>query len=134
MERYSELLSSNSPPELAELAAIQEDINTRAKRIGRLQLELQRLDAERRRIEEECLRAQEEHEALHRLLSPLRRFPAETLSENFMAVYNNADWHSYYKPDETTTRVVQLCRVSKRWRDVAIGTPGLWSSLILLPK
>ncbi|TEB29884.1 hypothetical protein FA13DRAFT_1734239 [Coprinellus micaceus] len=126
MERYSALLSSNSAPEFAEIVAIQDDIKARAKTIDKLY-------DEQARIKKELVKALEEYHALRGLASPLRRFPAEILSEIFMIVYDSADCHSYYDPRKTTHRVVDLCRVSKRWRDAAIGTPRLWRSIILLP-
>ncbi|KAL1710997.1 hypothetical protein EV121DRAFT_284946 [Schizophyllum commune] len=58
------------------------------------------------------------------LLAPVRRLPNEILSEIFI----------YALPDDWSmvpagTRVLNVTQVSHTWREVAFGTPFLWSSI-----
>lgn len=135
-ESYSRLLSSNVPPELVEVTTIQEDIDARTKTIDQLGVEVQRLDAERQRIEMERQKVcgerdklATERQTLRGLLTSFRRFPAEILSEIFIAVHSD----SKFIPHRGPAQVVTLSMVSTLWRDVALSTPRLWNCLALRP-
>lgn len=139
MERYSRLFSNNAAPEPAEVTAIQEDIDALNKTIDQLELEMQgfddqlkRIEAKRRRVERERRRVQgkrnkvaAERDTRAGLLTPLRRYPLEILSEIFVTVCDAAGIDNKAGP------VVDLCRVCRSWRNAAIGTPQLWSRLKL---
>ncbi|TRM66826.1 hypothetical protein BD626DRAFT_165026 [Schizophyllum amplum] len=58
------------------------------------------------------------------LLSPYRRLPTEILSEIFLLALPNR-WEVSY----TGQRKLNFVGVCRRWRDVALKTPRLWSTL-----
>lgn len=131
MERYSQLFSSNAVLEPEEVAAIREDIKVRTNTIDQMELELKVLDAgcgrdeeERQRVQLERAHVMAERDALGRLLSPLRGFPEDILSEIFTTV-------SRAEGNDLGSWVVNLCLVCRVWRNVAVGTPKLWSHVRL---
>ncbi|TEB29885.1 hypothetical protein FA13DRAFT_1734241, partial [Coprinellus micaceus] len=133
---YSRLFSSNVAPEPVEVTTIQEDIDARTKTTDQLEVEVQRLDAEHQRIEMEWQKVcgerdklATERETLRGLLTSFRRFPAEILSEIFIAVHSDSKFMPRWGP----AQVVTLSRVSTLWRDVALSTPRLWNCLALRP-
>lgn len=62
-------------------------------------------------------------DATDQRLRPLHYMPNEILASIFEHVYN--DWERLPSP-------FQLCHVSKRWRDIAFGTPALWRDTRIL--
>lgn len=72
--------------------------------------------------------AQFDIEALQNILSPIRRIPVEILSEIFVRCLSK-DGLTRPSSGEAPLLLMMICR---RWRDVAISTPKLWSSLSIL--
>ncbi|KAF6744899.1 hypothetical protein DFP72DRAFT_60600 [Ephemerocybe angulata] len=102
-ERLPYLLSGNFALDHTELKAVEHAITTRVHAINKLELELQ---------------------AYRALISPLRRnaIPPEVLSQVFVLALDDP---------ETTKRdrLNDICLVCKAWREVALGTPELWTHL-----
>ncbi|KAJ7483505.1 hypothetical protein FB451DRAFT_1234812, partial [Mycena latifolia] len=120
LARHQELMTTNEPPECAELAFIQEvGSKTDAKladverEISRLQDRIQQLQDERASLA--IYRAQNTA-----ILSPLRRMPPEVLGEIF----------SWTLPSiNTASHKFRKSRSHGRWRAVALSTPSLWSQI-----
>ncbi|KAF8143265.1 hypothetical protein K438DRAFT_650423 [Mycena galopus ATCC 62051] len=125
--RYIELLTSNEPPLDGEASSVHPIISRLYRRlsrqddkISRLRTQLERLEQERATVEAEFLRN-------IAILSPLRRVPAEILSEIFT---------STLLPDR---KVMGRCNIGLgdspwvlthvcgRWRTVALASSSLWS-------
>ncbi|KAE9388743.1 hypothetical protein BT96DRAFT_835814, partial [Gymnopus androsaceus JB14] len=66
-------------------------------------------------------------EAHRALMSPMRRLPKETLSEIFIRCLPE----DRYAVRSVAEAPLLLTAVSREWRQAAIGTPALWSSLHL---
>ena len=64
-----------------------------------------------------------EHNAI---LTPIRRLPAEILAEIFVLCMNSDI--SSFAPTQSPLLVGQVCKV---WRQVALSTQTLWSSIVM---
>jgi len=67
------------------------------------------------------------------LLSPVRRIPAEILSDIFIASLSEMDGpvpERKMVPNYTSIALTQVCRL---WRRTALSTPSLWSNIYLSP-
>ncbi|KAJ7589978.1 hypothetical protein C8J56DRAFT_587509 [Mycena floridula] len=58
------------------------------------------------------------------LLSPVRRFPSELLSEIFL---HHCD--DFWEQEDMSRSPLLFCWISKRWRSVAMSTSALWNRL-----
>ncbi|KAJ7633377.1 hypothetical protein DFH06DRAFT_1479633 [Mycena polygramma] len=135
----SEILRSNVSPQ-ANMEASLRDVICRAP------TELKRYDAEIGRLQDAISRLISERTALaahldacRSVFAPVRRLPIELLAEIFqMGVSSTKD----DKPLFTTTPGQELDRLAKRsllklsqvsplWHEVAIGTPRLWTTIVI---
>ncbi|KAJ7681834.1 hypothetical protein DFH06DRAFT_1159445 [Mycena polygramma] len=120
--KHHKLLNSNQPPEDSETSSIKAVISQTVVTLTRVDDEISRLRERLGQLETE--RYQLEHCVLqHRaILSPLRRLPAEVLGEIFSWTLPVAcERYSIAQSPWVLTHA------SQHWRDVAIGTPALWS-------
>lgn len=118
-------LHTNDPPSAADAALIrdflrleEEEISECDERIYRLEEEIERLEAYRETVSNTA-------EAHRGMLSPFRRFPQELLSEIFIHCVPDAEESQHPARDAP----LLLCWVSQKWRQVALSTPTLWTSL-----
>ncbi|KII91979.1 hypothetical protein PLICRDRAFT_456489 [Plicaturopsis crispa FD-325 SS-3] len=116
------LLETNNPPPLSKIADVAHFVSEETSRLANIEQEMFRVQAlvdalarERRAVEENI----KNHEAL---LSPMRRFPPELLSEVF----------THCLPEDRRPNAdrcpLLLGRVCRLWRSVSLSTPFLWSS------
>ncbi|KAJ7472724.1 hypothetical protein FB451DRAFT_1558891 [Mycena latifolia] len=122
------LLHTNLVPTAEEYAWIsghvlepQRDLALIDEEIRRMQQKLEQLKARRQELAEDI-------DAHLALLSPARRLPEDILREIFVASLpstHNAIMASRESP-------LLLCQVCSGWRNVALTTPQLWSSLHLV--
>ncbi|KAF6765399.1 hypothetical protein DFP72DRAFT_1162357 [Ephemerocybe angulata] len=116
-EPFSSLLNGNYSLDSLELAAIQHEIEAETLAIDKIQSTIIDLQLQL-----------EEHEARRQdyktLLSPLRRgvVPPEILGEVFRYAI---------EPLYPVDRVGLVC---KSWRDIALTTPSLWQTVVMLPS
>ncbi|KAF8147364.1 hypothetical protein K438DRAFT_1780151 [Mycena galopus ATCC 62051] len=65
-------------------------------------------------------------------LSAIRHFPAEILSQIFIICRDNDLAESGYTIIDPNCAPILLCHVCSRWRTVALSTPRLWNTVMLL--
>ena len=124
----SSLLDTNDVPSPLEESAIRallvnmnSDLSQLDGEIGRVQAVLQELRMKRQVLNDSC----QKHKGL---ISSIRRFPPEILSEIFMRSLPD-DWK--YNTRYFRLAVLLPASVSRHWRNVALSTPSLWSSISL---
>ncbi|KAJ7609102.1 hypothetical protein FB45DRAFT_1039260 [Roridomyces roridus] len=107
-------MHSNEPPAAAELAYAQAVVSNTAAQIGSLDEEIVLLQTRLKQMEDERAALAIYHQRSLPILSPVRRMPPEILSEIFTR------W--------------RLSQVSRRWREIALSTPSLWSLVYVSGK
>ncbi|KAF7343728.1 hypothetical protein MSAN_01953400 [Mycena sanguinolenta] len=120
LARISELLTTNEPPQEAELVILRPVAEKTAERLACLDAEICRLRSQLEQLEGERAALRKYHAQNTTILSPSRRIPAEVLGEIFL-------WSlpSNCVADIEDTPWV-LTHVSRRWRAVAISKSSLW--------
>ncbi|KAJ7471457.1 hypothetical protein B0H11DRAFT_1369585, partial [Mycena galericulata] len=114
-----ELLSNSSPPSDSQIDAIRDVIERAKKNLVYLRGAIEQLD----RQHSELTDFVQNHTAV---LSPMRRFPGEILSEIFIRC---VDPHVPLDPLRNGHWVIsQVCR---RWRVVALAFPAMWRHFVL---
>ncbi|KAE9397551.1 hypothetical protein BT96DRAFT_921386 [Gymnopus androsaceus JB14] len=95
------------------------------------QLQLMQLESEIARLSREKEIVQKYVEAHRALMSPIRRLPAETLSE----IFTHCLPEDRYAVRSVAEAPLLLTTISRGWRRTALDTPSLWRSLhIFLPS
>ncbi|KAJ7123289.1 hypothetical protein C8R43DRAFT_1241172 [Mycena crocata] len=101
-----------------ELEALQSDLTSLSKELGRLDTLIRDLSAQRDKIEESV--------ELHRaVLAPVRRLPDDVVQHIFLACLPT-DRNAVMSTREAP---LLLCRTCSTWRVLALATPKLWASL-----
>ncbi|KAJ7483493.1 hypothetical protein FB451DRAFT_1393596 [Mycena latifolia] len=118
-------MTTNAPPEAAELAYIQAVVSKTDAELAHVEKEITRLQARLQQL-------RDEHGLLSRyraqntpILSPPRRMPPEVLAEIFSWTLPSIDDASRRFRESRSPWV--LTHVSSCWRAVALSTPSLWS-------
>lgn len=106
---FPHLLATNSTPRSIEVAAVKSELKRIDKHIPAVLQQLWDLHEAR----EKCLA----------ILSPLRRVPADVLAEIFVFAVASLP------PAEYRGHLLDICLVCKLWRQVAVSTHQLWTSL-----
>ncbi|KAJ7780134.1 hypothetical protein DFH07DRAFT_793903 [Mycena maculata] len=127
LARHQQLLTTNEPPESPELIYVRSVLSKTDARLEWLDDEISRLQDRLKQLEEErgalsAYRAQN-----HLILSPLRRIPAEILTEIFAWTLP-----SVVKPSAQSDIKASpwtLSHTSRRWRAISISIPCLWSQV-----
>ncbi|KAJ7622349.1 hypothetical protein FB45DRAFT_1006299 [Roridomyces roridus] len=94
---------------------------------GEIEALTRRLDA----ASLESATLQEQITSLEGIISPLRCFPAELLSNIFKVCLASALASSLYRSDDVLQPPNIFGRICSRWRAVALGTPQLWRAIEL---
>ncbi|KAJ7483486.1 hypothetical protein FB451DRAFT_107135 [Mycena latifolia] len=130
LARHQELMTTNAPPEAAELAYVQAIVSKTDVELTHIEKEISRLQARLQQL-------RDEHGLLSRyraqntaILSPLRRMPPEVLGEIFSWTLPSIDEGSRKFHIMSRSPWV-LTYVSSRWRAVALSTPSLWSQIVI---
>lgn len=118
------LLHTNYTPTDAEILQIKNICAEPQREIHRLDLEISRLQAIRKELKDFV-------DAHQNMLSPIRRVSPEILQQIFIQCLP-----SHTKPAMHHSQApVLLGRVCSRWRQIAIETPHLWSSVhVVIPR
>ncbi|KAK1217921.1 hypothetical protein PQX77_019396 [Marasmius sp. AFHP31] len=117
---FARVLHTNHVPSTQELNQIQHLVIGPQERIRNLNEEITRLQAER----DELQRFVDDHLAL---AAPFRRFPADVWGEIFV---HCLPAHSQSLAVCTVTQApLLLTAVCRAWREIALNTPRLWSSV-----
>ncbi|KAJ7260324.1 hypothetical protein B0H12DRAFT_1014080, partial [Mycena haematopus] len=123
LARISQLLTTNEPPQDAELALILPVAQKTAAQLACLDAEISRLRDQLTRLEEERAALAKYHAQNTTILSPLRRMPSEVLGEIFL-------WTLPLQSavDRADSPWV-LTHVSRCWRAIAVSKSSLWSQI-----
>ncbi|KAJ7609013.1 hypothetical protein FB45DRAFT_845586 [Roridomyces roridus] len=123
--RYLQLMDTNEPPAAAELAYAQAAESNTAAQLAGLDEEIAQLKSRLNQLEDERSVLAISHQRSLPIVSPLRRMPPEILSEIFLWTLPSPADLAPGLPMLKTRWV--LSQVSRRWREVALSTPSLWS-------
>jgi hypothetical protein len=117
------LMGTNDIPSAAESSSIRNVLSQAASDISRLDMEIERQKAVLDRLVHKRAAVQKLADEHRILVSPLRRFPTELLSEIFLLSLPDS---STFRATEPPCLLGQICSL---WRHIALSTPMLWSSL-----
>ncbi|KAF9041018.1 hypothetical protein BDZ89DRAFT_331671 [Hymenopellis radicata] len=130
-DHVEELLRQNHPPLDVELSAFREVVETTPAALEALDLKI----AQARELLENLLsarqHAQSHFEDAKSLLHPMRSIPNELLAK----IFSHCIMKSYKSKDldalDPRAAPWQLSGVCRRWRNLAINLPQLWTHLLL---
>ncbi|KAL0066533.1 hypothetical protein AAF712_006576 [Marasmius tenuissimus] len=126
---FNHVLDTNHFPNAEETKLLHSVLQTPQRKVAELNAHIARLETtlEQLRTERDSLQTYiDSHRAL---LSPFRRFPEDVLREVFL-------WCLDPYPVRSTRRApLLLTTICKYWRDIALRTPRLWSSIhVYIPR
>ncbi|KAJ7609145.1 hypothetical protein FB45DRAFT_1067149 [Roridomyces roridus] len=128
LERCQRLLKSNEAPGSAELVFIRAVVSDTGARLDYLDSEISRLRDRLDQLQAERMHLSEYHSQYVPILSPLRRMPSEILVQIFSRTLPSFD-ESKGDASDAKGSPWALTQVSSRWREIALSTPSLWSTL-----
>ncbi|KAF9474118.1 hypothetical protein BDN70DRAFT_997256 [Pholiota conissans] len=131
MEKFDLLIDTNYVPTDEEVLQIQEylseplqDLKSIEDKVTAAELHLQNLRREQAKLVQGI-------DKYRRLISPVRRLPADILREIFLSCLPE-DRNPTMSCDEAPMLLTRICSV---WRSIAMSTPRLWAALhIPVPK
>ncbi|KAJ7623816.1 hypothetical protein FB45DRAFT_926831 [Roridomyces roridus] len=124
--RLQQLAKSNEPPNSAELTYIRSAASKADARLTLIddemsQKRLAQLGTERAQLSDY-------HSQIIPIISPLRRMPPELLAEIFSwTLPTFGEMHGDNKDMKNSPWI--LAQVSRRWREISLATPSLWSTI-----
>ncbi|KAJ6530866.1 hypothetical protein DFH09DRAFT_994439, partial [Mycena vulgaris] len=130
LARHQELLSTNTPPEDAELTFIRAVLSDTGARLADIEREMSRLRDRLRQLEDERSVMSIYHAQNRAILSPLRRMPPEVLGEIFSWTLPTLR-PTLRRGFDVNDSPWVLTHICSRWRAIAISTPTLWSLLTI---
>ncbi|KAJ6552722.1 hypothetical protein B0H19DRAFT_1154788 [Mycena capillaripes] len=129
--RHRTLLSTNEPPEDSELGLVRSVIANAGVRLTRLDTDIAQLRDRLRQLEEDHSALSSFRTQSMAILSPLRRIPAEVLSEIFLWTLPSLREGAARGRFQMADSPWSMTHVSRRWRAVAILNPSLWSTIVI---
>ncbi|KAJ6462129.1 hypothetical protein C8R45DRAFT_1027374 [Mycena sanguinolenta] len=123
--RLSQLSSTNEPLLEPELSAVRPIVEKTSARLATLDAETSRLKDRLRELEDERTALSEFHAQNTRVVSPMRRMPAEILGEIFSWTLPNI--YDIFDPGDCPWVLTRVCG---SWRAVALSKPSFWSLLV----
>ncbi|KAJ7441091.1 hypothetical protein FB451DRAFT_953723, partial [Mycena latifolia] len=127
------LTSTNVPPSDVESAQIRQLIQHKDEHISQLNAEIQRNSTALATLIERRDAHQQDAATMRAILSPMRRFPPEILSEIFLLALAVAQESHSYSSIDRAQPPNSFARVCSSWRATSITTPRLWSKIRLVP-
>ncbi|SJL02798.1 uncharacterized protein ARMOST_06135 [Armillaria ostoyae] len=127
--RIIELLRSNAPPTALERKSLEATISETPNRIAELDSLIHATTSLLGYLTKDRSQAIANQANAKKILSPSRRLPPEVLTKIFIRC-----WSFYGRsgpPLDPRAVPWKLTHVSKKWREVTIATPKLWSSICL---
>ncbi|KAJ7609028.1 hypothetical protein FB45DRAFT_945154 [Roridomyces roridus] len=125
--RYLQLMDTNEPPAAAELAYTRAVVSNTAAQLAGLDQEIARLKTRLMQLEEERSVLAISHQRSIPIISTLRRMPSEILSEIFLLAQPSPVEPAGLPSKESPHFPWRFSHVSRRWREIALSTPSLWS-------
>lgn len=130
--RITELLACNDAPRDSELSQIREIREDHARRVPYLEEEILRSTSSLERATRERERVLREIEAYRVVSSPIRRLPADIISEIFLTC-RGEDTSNGDPPEVNSVDVTHmpwvLVQVCSRWRNLGTSESRLWSRI-----
>ncbi|TEB36744.1 hypothetical protein FA13DRAFT_1787108 [Coprinellus micaceus] len=117
---FSSFLDSNYVPSDDEAATIKEMVASRDAALKDLDERIRALTDERMKHAKFI----KDHNAL---VSPMRKLPTDILSSIFRSYLEQCHWRSSYRSRQHPS--VLLTHICRRWREIALGTPLLWTTI-----
>lgn len=134
-DRLIALYGGNEPPTETELLEVQDSISETESDIERLDNHISRVRESLRALEFEREPLAEKLAYQKRITHPLRRMPDDILTEIFLACIDEDVGHTWVVENEDSFDLRQapwvLVQVCKRWREVTLSYPRLWSTIRL---
>ncbi|KAK0491702.1 hypothetical protein EDD18DRAFT_539348 [Armillaria luteobubalina] len=127
--RIIELLQSNAPPTPFEKKRLEATLSETPDRVVELDSFIDSTTSLLRYLTKDRNQALENQANAKKILSPCRRLPPELLSEIF--IWCSSLYGRYRRSLDPRALHWTLSRVCRKWRSVAIGTPEIWSHIIL---
>ncbi|KAK0467610.1 hypothetical protein IW261DRAFT_1058667 [Armillaria novae-zelandiae] len=123
-----ELLQTNAPPTLVQTQSLQATLSETPNRIAELDSLIDSTASLLRYLTNDRNQALENQANAKKILSPCRRLPNELVTDIFIRC-------SLHDRDSSSLDLRAfrwtLSHVCRKWREVAIGTPEIWSNIIL---
>ncbi|KAJ7147926.1 hypothetical protein C8R43DRAFT_1237109 [Mycena crocata] len=127
-----QFLSSGALP--LDTAHYQSQIATSVAGLARYDAEIGRVQETLGRLIADRLKLQEYADGLRAAMSPVRALPAEILGEIFTP-FSRSQWRSTTCEEELANlakvELLDLSKVCSRWHRVVLGTPRLWSDIVV---
>ncbi|KAJ7718239.1 hypothetical protein B0H16DRAFT_1247879, partial [Mycena metata] len=111
---------TNNPPSDSETLEIRRRVHLGRAHVSELENEIGRLHKSLASLQQECRDVKHHISRYTAVVSPLRRFPPEILTEIF-------HWTLSIKGDAGTLPSWNLSHVCGRWRVICLSSPRLWS-------
>lgn len=126
---YAHILHTNRTPSIAEIDAIKTYLLKPEAKLQRLENEISRMRAILASLESEHAQLKKFVDSHRAILSPIKRIPPELLQEIFVRCLPTRNCVM----DATEAPLLLTC-ICSEWRNIAISTSELWSSLhIVVP-
>lgn len=123
-----ELLYSNRPPSIADANIVKASIQDMMEAIEKNDEEIEATEILLKRLRGRSRDLADQLVAQQRILSPARHLPSEIISEIFIHCLPIPSIQFHAVGIQVPLRLGQLCR---RWRDIALSTPALWTFIPL---
>ncbi|KAK0185342.1 hypothetical protein F5146DRAFT_1072486 [Armillaria mellea] len=125
--RIIELLRTNDPPTPFERKGLETTLSKAPDRIAELDSLIHATTSLLEYLIKDRNQAVANQADAKKILSPSRRLPPEVLTEIFIWGWTLYSQHIF--PLRSNAVSWRLARVSKKWREVAITTPKIWSHI-----
>lgn len=123
---YAHILHTNRAPSIDEIDAIKAYLLEPEAKLRRLEAEIGRMRVILDGLESEHVKLKLYVESHKALLSPIKRIPPELLQEVFVRCLPESSRNCVMHAREAPLLLTCIC---SGWREIAISTPELWSSL-----
>ncbi|KAL0950513.1 hypothetical protein HGRIS_007322 [Hohenbuehelia grisea] len=122
---FPHLLTNNAPPNPQNASILRQELSAASKDLEAIDIEVPQLLAALKALHTRRTHLAGYVKRYQSVISPIRRLPAEILSEIFLLCRKGQRANIL----DTTQFPWPLTRVCSAWRSVAISTPGLWNTI-----
>ncbi|KAJ6577747.1 hypothetical protein B0H19DRAFT_932929, partial [Mycena capillaripes] len=129
-----EILRSNSSPPAALEASLRDVISKAPEELERYDTDIEKLQSLLSSIVFQRAALPAHFEACRSILSPIRRLPIELLAEIFKTCSYPEKDNNLVGTDIPALELIASLNVCSFWHNVAMGTPRLWSRILVDTK
>lgn len=119
-----DLLRTNDIPSESDRTKIKTIVHQGERDLALLESEIHETTVLLENLRLRQLHLRDQMKVCKRIISPLRRLPAELIREIFHAFRADIVERSVLRK-----AILSLSQICSRWREIALSMPGLWSSL-----